>query len=123
MTGAAATRFCVNTPATTAGWSDTTRAQSARAAADALRSPAVAAATFNQGLTLVHFSAQLERFLWDRGCAQGVFGACLRGVLWGFRGYLGVVQGVFRGLGGIRGCAEGVFVSEIAQVELSSERV
>jgi len=21
-----------------------------------------------QGLTLVHFSAQLERFLWDRGC-------------------------------------------------------
>jgi hypothetical protein len=22
-----------------------------------------------QGLTLVHFSAQLERFLWDRGCA------------------------------------------------------
>jgi len=22
-----------------------------------------------QGLTLVHFSAQLEHFLWDRGCA------------------------------------------------------
>ena len=22
-----------------------------------------------QGLTLVHFSAQLERFVWDRGCA------------------------------------------------------
>ena len=22
-----------------------------------------------QGLTLVHFSAQLERFLWDKGCA------------------------------------------------------
>jgi len=22
-----------------------------------------------QGLTLVHFSAQLERFAWDRGCA------------------------------------------------------
>ena len=22
-----------------------------------------------QGLTLVHFSAQLERFIWDRGCA------------------------------------------------------
>jgi hypothetical protein len=22
-----------------------------------------------QGLTLVHFSAQLERLLWDRGCA------------------------------------------------------
>jgi len=21
-----------------------------------------------QGLTLVHFSAQLERFVWDRGC-------------------------------------------------------
>jgi len=25
--------------------------------------------TSYQGLTLVHFSAQLERFLWDRGCA------------------------------------------------------
>jgi hypothetical protein len=25
-----------------------------------------------QGLTLVHFSAQLERFLWDRGCAYGL---------------------------------------------------
>jgi hypothetical protein len=23
----------------------------------------------DQGLTLVHFSAQLERFVWDRGCA------------------------------------------------------
>jgi hypothetical protein len=22
----------------------------------------------HQGLTLVHFSAQLQRFLWDRGC-------------------------------------------------------
>jgi hypothetical protein len=25
--------------------------------------------TFCPGLTLVHFSAQLERFVWDRGCA------------------------------------------------------
>jgi hypothetical protein len=25
--------------------------------------------TVSQGLTLVHFSAQLERFVWDRGCA------------------------------------------------------
>jgi hypothetical protein len=33
------------------------------AAAMRARSP------FNQGLTLAHFSAQLERFLWDRGCA------------------------------------------------------
>jgi hypothetical protein len=24
--------------------------------------------TQNQGLTLVHFSAQRERILWDRGC-------------------------------------------------------
>jgi len=29
--------------------------------------------TTHQGLTLVHFSAQLERFPWDRGCAQGLF--------------------------------------------------
>jgi hypothetical protein len=28
--------------------------------------------TAAQGLTLVHFSAQLERFLWDRGCAWGL---------------------------------------------------
>jgi len=25
--------------------------------------------TTTQGLTLVHFSAELERFLWDKGCA------------------------------------------------------
>ena len=25
--------------------------------------------TSQQGLTRVHFSAQLERFVWDRGCA------------------------------------------------------
>jgi hypothetical protein len=31
-----------------------------------------AAAAAWQGLTLVHLSAQLERFLWDRGCAQGL---------------------------------------------------
>jgi len=30
--------------------------------------PGLVAST-RQGLTLVHFSAQLERFLWDRGCA------------------------------------------------------
>jgi len=24
----------------------------------------------SQGLTLVHFSAQRQRFLWDRGCNQ-----------------------------------------------------
>jgi len=34
---------------------------------------AAAAAVFEralgQGLALVHFSAQLERFVWDRGCA------------------------------------------------------
>ena len=26
-----------------------------------------------QGLTLVHFSAQNERFVWHRGCIQGLF--------------------------------------------------
>jgi hypothetical protein len=31
-----------------------------------------------QGLTLVHFSAQRKRFLWDRGCVQGVYRGCLR---------------------------------------------
>jgi hypothetical protein len=41
-----------------------------------------------QGLTLVHFSAQLERFLWYMGCVEGLFRGCLGGV-WG------VVRGVF----------------------------
>ena len=27
-----------------------------------------------QGLTLVHFSAQRKRFLWERGCVYGVSG-------------------------------------------------
>ena len=38
-----------------------------------------------QGFTLVHFSAQLERFVWDRGCAQGFCSPCqggLRVVSW-----------------------------------------
>jgi len=35
-----------------------------------------------QGLTLVHFSAQLERFLWDRGARRGCV-ARVKGVLRG----------------------------------------
>jgi hypothetical protein len=31
---------------------------------------------FNQGLTLVQFSAQLERLVWDRGCAEGLCSHC-----------------------------------------------
>jgi len=59
----------------------------------------------NQGLTLVHFSAQRERFLWDRGCIEGLSRGCLGGV----RGYWGVF-GVY-------------YESETAQVELKSGRV
>jgi len=33
-----------------------------------------------QGLTLVHFSAQRKRFLWDRGCMKGLPWGCLGGV-------------------------------------------
>ena len=33
-----------------------------------------------QGLTHVHFSAQLKRCLWYRGCMEGVVRGCLRGV-------------------------------------------
>ena len=36
-----------------------------------------------QGLTLVYFSGQLKRFLWDRGCIQGL----LRVWPVGVRGY------------------------------------
>jgi len=57
----------------------------------------------HQGLTLVHISAQLERFVWDRGCAQGLCSPYEGGV----RGCLGYV-GYF--------CA-----SDTAQVELKSE--
>jgi len=39
-----------------------------------------------QGLTLVHFSAQLNRFLWDGVCMQGAF------------------RGVDEVSGGVRGC-------------------
>ena len=44
-----------------------------------------------QGLTLVHFSAQLERILWDRGAFRG----CLQ-VVWEVSGGVMVYQGVFR---------------------------
>ena len=33
-----------------------------------------------QGLTLVHFSTQDKRLVWDRGCIQGFFMGCLGGV-------------------------------------------
>jgi len=58
-----------------------------------------------QGLTLVHFSAQRRRLLWDRGCIHGVFRGCLGGV----RGYYGLFR-VY-------------FVSGTAQVELNDGRV
>jgi hypothetical protein len=45
----------------------------------ALASLAVALA---QGLTLVHFPAQLERFLWDMGARRGCV-VRVKGVLWG----------------------------------------
>ena len=65
----------------------------------------MALAAGNQGLTLVHFSAQLECFERDRGCAYGLCSPCE---------------------GGVRGClvCVGCFcVSDTAQVELKSERV
>jgi hypothetical protein len=61
-----------------------------------------------QGLTLVHFSAQLKRVLWDRGAVRDCSG--------GVQEVSGVnkeYQGVFRVY----------FVSETAQVELRSRRV
>jgi len=61
-----------------------------------------------QGLTLVHFSAQLKRILWDRGATRGCLGGVWE-VSWGIKEY----QGMFRVY----------FVSETAQVELRSGRV
>jgi len=46
---------------------------------------------WKQGLTLVHFSAQLKRLLWDRGSIQGLF----RGGLGGVRGDHGVLRVCF----------------------------
>jgi len=42
--------------------------------------------TFQQGLTLVHLSAQRKHFVWDRGCMQVLFRGCLVSA----RGYLGL---------------------------------
>ena len=70
-----------------------------------------------QGLALVHFLAQRERFLWDRGLHLG-------GIAGAFRWDRGCIQGVFRGhFAGVRG-DDGIcrvyLVSETAQVELKS---
>jgi len=46
--------------------------------------------TGNQGLTLVHVSAQRKRFVWDRGAFRGEFRGCLGGVR-GFEGCRGCV--------------------------------
>jgi len=43
-----------------------------------------------QGITLVHFSAQLKRCVWDRGCIQGLFRGCL-GVSGGIGEYVGCI--------------------------------
>ena len=40
------------------------------------RAAAASSAVLAQGLTLVHFSAQLQRFVWDRGCPQGLCSPC-----------------------------------------------
>ena len=61
-----------------------------------------AAAATEQGLTLVHFSAQRKRFMWDTGCMEGLFWGWLQGG----RGYWEVFR-VY-------------FVSGTAQVELKS---
>jgi hypothetical protein len=44
-----------------------------------MRSPDIAGAIkrwWRQGITLVHFSAQRKRFLWDRGCIKGLLRGC-----------------------------------------------
>ena len=64
--------------------------------------------TIKQGLTLIHFSAQLKRILWNEGAFRG----CSGGV-WELSGGIKEYQGVFRVY----------FVSETAQVELGSGRV
>jgi len=61
--------------------------------------------THASGADLVHFSAQLNVYLWDMGCISGLLRRCLGGV----RGYQGVCR-VY-------------LVSETAQFELRRRRV
>ena len=49
-----------------------------------------------QGLTLVHFSAQLKRILWDRGALRGCSG--------GGQEVFRICQGVLRSIRGCLGC-------------------
>ena len=65
-------------------------------------------AASGQRLTLVHFSAQLEQILWDRGAFRGSSGG-----VWEVSGDMKEHQGV----------SMVYFVSETAQVELKGERV
>ena len=75
-------------------------ARSARQHAECTPSAASA-----QRITLVHFSAQRKRFLWDRGA---------------LRGYAGGVGEVSRGIKQYQGVFRVYFVSATAQVELRS---
>ena len=43
-------------------------ATASKLARSVVENASTAAPAPRQGLTLVHFSAQLERFVWDRGC-------------------------------------------------------
>jgi hypothetical protein len=92
------------------------------------------AAAAGQGLTLVHFSAQRKRFLWNKGAIRGYQGV-VQGVLEviflaEFKRFLlnsGCNQGLSMGCSGSTVGYYGVFrvyfVSETAQVELNSGRV
>ena len=69
---------------------------------------AIATPTVNQGLALVHFSAEFQRILWDRGA---------------FRGCLGGVKVVSGGIKEYHGVLRVYILSGTAQVELRSGRV
>ena len=66
-------------------------ASSPPAAGGALSS-SPAGGALRQGLTLVHFSAQRERVLWDKGYIEGLFRVCLW-VVWGCLGCICVRNG------------------------------
>jgi len=68
-----------------------TRAAAAARSFSGMR--ASASDTDNQGLTLVLFSAQRKRLLWNWGCIWGLFTGCLGGVC-----------EVLGGVGGCQGC-------------------
>jgi len=72
-----ATEICAPLPSTAAALHDWFCGNGAWSPSASMR---LSNGAWRQGHTLVHFSAQRKRFLWHRGCIQGLFTGCLGGL-------------------------------------------